>query len=81
MTVNVWCLLAITIPATITVVRELASVCRDIARRNRIERLVHLAPGTLRLTDTTGDGDSLYIGFTDTADGSIDTATSGIHGE
>ena len=56
-----WGLLAFVPPLAVAVIRELAMVRKDAARRHSIERLVAIAPSGLRITDRTSDGGILDI--------------------
>ncbi|WP_410599903.1 hypothetical protein [Amycolatopsis sp. lyj-90] len=56
-----WAVLAIVVPAAVTIFRDLVALRRDAARRHNIERLVELAPTGLRVVDRTANGGGMEI--------------------
>ncbi len=56
-----WAVLAIVVPAAVTILRDLVALRRDAVRRHSIERLVELAPSGLWVVDRTTNGGGMEI--------------------
>ncbi|MEU3628404.1 hypothetical protein [Amycolatopsis coloradensis] len=56
-----WAVLAIVVPAAVTILRDLVALRQDAVRRHNIERLVELAPSGLWVVDRTANGGAMEI--------------------